>query len=158
MDCLMGKCCVFWTCQCHPLALQGRVINKSMWTGRLISCWTMYIYNINMGTQREGNFGIYRSFIELFIRQIKETKLSREGRILYYSWFLLLYIQKSPFNINPIVNIVQQCKSDPTEQSQLMFLSTTYFFSCFWFAASFRIGRKIIIEYEGSILEQDEVF
>ena len=56
MDCLMGKCCMFWTCQCHPLALQGRVINKSMWTGRLISCWTMYIYNINMGTQYEGNF------------------------------------------------------------------------------------------------------
>ena len=80
MDCLMGKCCMFWTCQCHPLALQGRVINKSMWTGRLISCWTMYIYNINMGTQSEGNFGIYRSFIELFIRQIKETKLCRGGR------------------------------------------------------------------------------
>ena len=89
----------------------------------------MYIYNINMGTLCEGNFGIYRSFIELFIRQIKETKLCRGGRkILYYSSVTLLYIQKSPFNINPIVNIVQQCKSDPTEQSQLMFLSTTYFF------------------------------
>ena len=87
----------------------------------------MYIYNINMGTLCEGNFGIYRSFIELFIRQIKETKLCIEGGDNLVP-FLLLYIQKSPFNLNPIVNIVQQCKSDPTEQSQLMFLSTTYFF------------------------------
>lgn len=73
-----------------------------------------------------GIFGIYRSFIELFIPPNKRRQNCLEGAIVVPSCNVA--IQKSPFNINPIVNIVQQCKNDLTEQSQLMFLSTTYFF------------------------------
>ena len=59
----------------HCTAGPGCVINKSMWTGRLISCWTMYIYNINMDAMR-GEFSEFIApSLSFLFRRIKGDKI-----------------------------------------------------------------------------------
>ena len=59
----------------HCTAEPGCVINKSMWTRRLISCWTMYIYNINMDAMR-GEFSEFIApSLSFLFRRIKGDKI-----------------------------------------------------------------------------------